>query len=339
MTTQKPISKSPISDACVGQGGCWQYGSTSAAVFGSAGRFSKSQPPRRVAFSAPSSLSQRATGSLLHTGKEKDPETGYSYFGARYLEHELMTMWLSVDPMADKYPSISPYAYCAWNPVRLVDPKGDSLQLLGDPSCVDDALRQIQSMTNNMTFSIDDKGMVRFSGKAKTSKEKYIKQILESNEVNVHLFVQTSSYYQGIKFDIGGFLGCTLNIEKGYIDANQVINLNQSRKEDAQFKKKGNFIWHEITEAYEGGCISLAQGLGLPMATDVSDYYYFQSHVKAGQYFPGSINSREVPIKYPNAIKQYMTIQSMLPQINKFVPRLELPQTKVKFFLNVYPTK
>ena len=26
--------------------------------------------------------------------------------------------------MADKYPSISPYAYCAWNPVKLVDPDG-----------------------------------------------------------------------------------------------------------------------------------------------------------------------------------------------------------------------
>ena len=35
-----------------------------------------------------------------------------------------MTMWMSVDPMADKYPSISPYAYCAWNPVKLVDPDG-----------------------------------------------------------------------------------------------------------------------------------------------------------------------------------------------------------------------
>ena len=58
------------------------------------------------------------------TGKEKDPETGYSYFGARYLDHELMTTWLSVDPMSDKYPSISPYAYCAWNPVKLVDPDG-----------------------------------------------------------------------------------------------------------------------------------------------------------------------------------------------------------------------
>ncbi len=58
------------------------------------------------------------------TGKEKDEETGYGYFGARYMDHELMTMWLSVDPMADKYPSISPYAYCAWNPIKLVDPEG-----------------------------------------------------------------------------------------------------------------------------------------------------------------------------------------------------------------------
>ena len=58
------------------------------------------------------------------TGKEKDAETGYGYFGARYMDHELMTMWLSVDPLADKYPGISPYAYCAWNPVKLVDPDG-----------------------------------------------------------------------------------------------------------------------------------------------------------------------------------------------------------------------
>ena len=32
--------------------------------------------------------------------------------------------WLSVDPLADKYPYISPYAYCNWNPVKYVDPDG-----------------------------------------------------------------------------------------------------------------------------------------------------------------------------------------------------------------------
>ena len=58
------------------------------------------------------------------TGKERDEETGFGYFGARYMDYELMAMWLSVDPLADKYPGISPYAYCAWNPVKLVDPDG-----------------------------------------------------------------------------------------------------------------------------------------------------------------------------------------------------------------------
>ncbi len=42
-----------------------------------------------------------------------------------------MTGWLSVDPMADKYPSISPYAYCAWNPVILTDPDGLKPRFMG----------------------------------------------------------------------------------------------------------------------------------------------------------------------------------------------------------------
>ena len=59
------------------------------------------------------------------TGKEKDSETGFYYFGARYYDPSLSGLFLSVDPMADKYPSTSPYAYCAWNPVKLVDPDGN----------------------------------------------------------------------------------------------------------------------------------------------------------------------------------------------------------------------
>lgn len=32
--------------------------------------------------------------------------------------------WLSVDPLSDKYPHISPYVYCGNNPIKFVDPDG-----------------------------------------------------------------------------------------------------------------------------------------------------------------------------------------------------------------------
>ncbi|HOU82770.1 MAG TPA: RHS repeat-associated core domain-containing protein, partial [Bacteroidales bacterium] len=59
----------------------------------------------------------------MYTAKELDNETSYTYFGARYYDSEL-SGWLSVDPMSDKYPSLSPYCYTADNPVVLVDPNG-----------------------------------------------------------------------------------------------------------------------------------------------------------------------------------------------------------------------
>ena len=48
----------------------------------------------------------------------------WSCFGSRYYSSDL-SIWLSVDPMSDKYPSLSPYVYCADNPVKLVDPNGE----------------------------------------------------------------------------------------------------------------------------------------------------------------------------------------------------------------------
>ncbi|MGM9815365.1 MAG: RHS repeat-associated core domain-containing protein [Candidatus Aphodosoma sp.] len=41
--------------------------------------------------------------------------------------------WLTVDPLADKYPGISPYAYCAWNPIKYVDPDGWDAVLITFP--------------------------------------------------------------------------------------------------------------------------------------------------------------------------------------------------------------
>ncbi|MHA1280611.1 MAG: RHS repeat-associated core domain-containing protein, partial [Candidatus Helarchaeota archaeon] len=61
-----------------------------------------------------------------YTGKPFDSELGLDiyYYGARYYNPHL-GRWLAVDPLHDKYPSLSPYVYCSDNPMKYVDPDGN----------------------------------------------------------------------------------------------------------------------------------------------------------------------------------------------------------------------
>ena len=77
---------------------------------------------------------QRATSyneRFRFTGKERDSETEYDYFGARYYSSTL-SLWLSVDPLAGEYPNLSPYAYCANNPIKNIDPDGKVIETAWD---------------------------------------------------------------------------------------------------------------------------------------------------------------------------------------------------------------
>jgi len=58
-------------------------------------------------------------------------QTGMYYYGARYYTPEV-SIWLSVDPMSDKHPDYTPYAYCYNNPINLIDPWG--LDTITDPN-------------------------------------------------------------------------------------------------------------------------------------------------------------------------------------------------------------
>lgn len=61
------------------------------------------------------------------TSKERDVETGLYYFGARYYD-SWRGQWLSVDPLAKKYPGWSPYTYTLDNPLRFIDEIGMGVQ-------------------------------------------------------------------------------------------------------------------------------------------------------------------------------------------------------------------
>ncbi len=59
----------------------------------------------------------------LFNAKEFDEETGMYYYGARYYEPRL-SLWMSTDPMSEKYFSLSAYSYCFNNPISVIDPDG-----------------------------------------------------------------------------------------------------------------------------------------------------------------------------------------------------------------------
>ena len=63
----------------------------------------------------------------LFNAKELDEETGLYYYGARYL-NPAGARWLSVDPMWEDSCLMTPYNYCAGNPVKLVVPDGRDLE-------------------------------------------------------------------------------------------------------------------------------------------------------------------------------------------------------------------
>jgi RHS repeat-associated protein len=59
----------------------------------------------------------------LFNAKELDEETGLYYYGARYYDGRV-SVWLGVDPLAEKYPNKTPYHFCSNNPINFVDPDG-----------------------------------------------------------------------------------------------------------------------------------------------------------------------------------------------------------------------
>jgi len=72
-----------------------------------------------------SSNSANPNDNYKFTGHERDDEAGLTldYMGARYYD-PIVPHFTSIDPLADQFPGISPYAYAMNNPLKYTDPTG-----------------------------------------------------------------------------------------------------------------------------------------------------------------------------------------------------------------------
>ena len=94
------------------------------------------------------------------TGKERDEETSYDYFGARYYDSRI-GRWLQVDPLAEKYAGWSTYNYTMNNPLRFIDPNGKNL----DDYTIDKEgyIKKIKETKDDhdVLYALDDKGSIQ----------------------------------------------------------------------------------------------------------------------------------------------------------------------------------
>ncbi|MBR4493026.1 MAG: RHS repeat-associated core domain-containing protein [Bacteroidales bacterium] len=237
-------------------------------------------------------LWQNATlPKYVFNAKELDEETGMYYYEARYYKPPVFT---SRDPMFEKYFWMTPYAYCANNPVKYVDPSGEDWYINGEASS--DMVNQLNNHTSdNFTLHRNKDGSITYQGEATTKLDKYFKSIVDNPDITVYMIasytdeIEDGYYYEKIDdiYYAGGAYGGTYIDENGHVDACQYVNPSNGKYWDEKTgKKTGYCMVHEVSESYEAGLITKKKGKEDPFGGDL---YYKKAHKKAAKWAMGTI--------------------------------------------------
>ena len=219
-------------------------------------------------------IDQRQTGHDIRfkfTGKEKDSETGYTYFGARYYASEL-SLWLSVDPLNILYPNLSPYAYCDNNPIYYVDPDGRTIIPHGSDEFKKQFAKDLEMIKN-------------------TDRGAEIVAFLQSPAFTINV---TESYWAG-----SGFNPKSKSIQ---YDNNNMFDYDYDGVEYVSFVALG----HELQHAYDS--YTLKDFGSSSTKTKETSSVYFENYLRS--VYKYELASRGIPFAirytYSNSFGKYL---------------------------------
>ncbi len=158
-------------------------------------------------------------------GKELDRTYGLDWYDIHARQYDpVVPSWHTVDPMAEKYYGISPYAYCANNPVNTIDPGGDTIVIINETKNV---LSWINSLAQGV-YDVNQNGELYLKESKVTNgySSYYSKRLNDAIQSDKKISISVNDYYidqNGKKRSLSSMgEGLTINRK----DGNQLVVLS-----------------------------------------------------------------------------------------------------------------
>jgi len=256
------------------------------------------------------------------TSKERDQETGYDYFGARYYDSKVGN-WLSPDPLFEKHIGWSPYNYVLRNPYMLIDPDGRQLNVIGGTQ---DERNDFLDYLGISGLSFDPKNPNRIiyngSNDESDPTTSLIIRLIQGNltstangsigyTVELNAELKDKSYFtedgKTIYFPAEGYGGNIVDENNHKVIGRQYFHLPSIEKMDKYgIYDEQDVLKHAITEGAIGAKERLIYDLAHPKAYPLKVGPWFENLPE--KITNSSVHSLKFKYKYPHDGKDYETI-------------------------------
>ena len=195
-------------------------------------------------------------------------------------EAKVVLCWLSVDPLAEKFPSWSPYSFCYNNPLRFIDPDGkESDDIIVNGKLAQKYVDQLNSSSSLKITRNEKTGKLSATGEAKTEDDKQLLNAIKDEKITVNINATDKNKKDG-KFIFGDSFDGSQKKKNGVVVAKQTINPDQAEViEEFVGMNKGSVSKHGTLESYYGAQLN-------PGAYPQQENAYLKAHNATNSIYP-----------------------------------------------------